>query len=576
MAPPVAVCRLAPRRALPEGRGRAPSQRGVARSFESTSRARSSFMGEGSAPSSSSSSAHEEARRIRTSSRRRPRRLRRRLGGALGDVGDDRVPSRRGGGGRRARRATGERIRVRVRDANRYFAVARSVGGDGVRRRAAASGRTQAVKLRPKRGGEPHVDDGLRQRRADDDVPWPSVPSTAALTAGVPPASVLLPAGAGGVAASSPPGFGGFTAASSGAPLAASVVAMERPTRARSSPRLGLAVGLDLGERHRAYEFFGVCARAHVRPPHVPRCSADAPGDAAYSSCDLSLVASWRKSRADSSRSDAAPSISTAPHSSSHRKYTSSTARTMFPRRYPHSRSRNSDCFSSGLSMGFETSSPPSTLSGRLPCRLPCRLPRRDEPEARSVTVAAAAAAVAVMSSLRRDARGIGSDGSPTRSRSTSSRGSVTRRCCADAFWNARSDAGLGCRARGAVGRLCAVNGARGAEDAIPCSSPRTDDSGSAASAGRGRRGESERSRDARRGDDPSFGKIRARTRRVGGRETRGGRTREERTSVVSRATIARWSARALARLALARVWRAATVATTGRSRARLRRRARR
>jgi len=36
---------------------------------------------------------------------------------------------------------------------------------------------------------------------------------------------------------------------------------------------------------------------------------------------------------------------------------------------------------------------------------------------------------------------------------------------------------------------LCAVNGARGAEDAIACSSPRTDDSGSVCVRGEGAEG---------------------------------------------------------------------------------------
>ena len=251
--------------------------------------------------------------------------------------------------------------------------------------------------------------------------PWPSRPLTAALAAGVPPASVLLPAGAGAVAAVTPPVWWIYRRVQRCHHRLGRRV--EIRTRARLLPATRSRRGFD-SARDTARMSSCVCARAHVCPtshemPATPRRRG-------VSSCDLSLVASWRKSRADSSRSDAAPSISTAPHSSSHRKYTSSTARTMFPRRYPHSRSRNSDCISSGLSMGFETSSPPSTLSGRLPCRLPCRLPRRDEPEARSVTVAAAAAAVAVMSSLRRDARG-GSGTGRRRARGRRRRGGASR-----------------------------------------------------------------------------------------------------------------------------------------------------
>jgi hypothetical protein len=70
------------------------------------------------------------------------------------------------------------------------------------------------------------------------------------------------------------------------------------------------------------------------------------PGLAAYASWSLSVAASSRKSLLDAARRFAAASISAAPHSSSHRKYASSTARTMFPSKYSHRRSRNECCFS--------------------------------------------------------------------------------------------------------------------------------------------------------------------------------------------------------------------------------------
>ena len=238
------------------------------------------------------------SRRIRTSSRRRRR-------------SPSTPPRRRVWRRRRRPRSESPRWRWTSREADDRRADSRS----GSRRESMASpsrdpsaatasaasrrrevGRwiceTSTKRERPRRRGS--------IRRADDDIPGPPVPLTAALTAGVPPASVLLPGRRRRRRRRDSPRVWWIYRRVGGA-LAASVVAVEIRTRARLLPATRSRRGSRLGERHRAYEFqVSALGRTSVRPTSHEMLR-DAPGDAAYSSCDLSLVASWRKSRADSS-----------------------------------------------------------------------------------------------------------------------------------------------------------------------------------------------------------------------------------------------------------------------------------